>query len=84
MLKSTHDLTVTPQPLADQWMGRCSCGGWSATASLNEMDRHQALAELRRQLHGHITRVTGATDYSYSIRFDMSDVDRIGVHTDPR
>lgn len=28
----THRLHLEPQPIADQWLGRCACG-WVATAS---------------------------------------------------
>ena len=37
-----HKLTLTPQPMADQWMGECSCGHWRHTASLYQFDTREA------------------------------------------
>lgn len=37
----THTLTLKPQPIADQWMGECSCG-WRHTASLLQFDTREA------------------------------------------
>lgn len=36
-----HTLTLKPQPIADQWMGECSCG-WRHAASLNQFDTREA------------------------------------------
>ena len=36
-----HTLTLKPQPMADQWMGECSCG-WRHTASLYQFDTREA------------------------------------------
>ena len=36
-----HKLTLKPQPMADQWMGECSCG-WRKTASFYEATTREA------------------------------------------
>ncbi|OWK27592.1 hypothetical protein SPDO_32750 [Sphingomonas dokdonensis] len=32
-----HVLSLEPQPIADQWMGRCTCG-WRMIASLHDFE----------------------------------------------
>lgn len=49
-----HTLTKRPQPMADQWMGECSCG-WRTTVSLYSIsDRDAVLTEIARQHGKHI------------------------------
>lgn len=45
-----HTLTLKPQPMADQWMGDCSCG-WRRTASLYEFDTREAAIARIELLH---------------------------------
>jgi hypothetical protein len=55
------DLTLEPQPIADQWMGRCSCGRWQATASMYQHDtRESAIGEIRRLWGEHVIEVPHA------------------------
>lgn len=45
-MSEKHTLTKEPQPIADQWMGRCSCG-WRTTVSVYEIaDRDALLHEI--------------------------------------
>lgn len=49
-----HTLTLEPQPIADQWMAKCSCG-WRSTESFHETpDRDDLIAvlSLRHEDHG--------------------------------
>jgi hypothetical protein len=56
-----HTLTLEPQPIADQWMARCSCG-WRDRLSFHEVEGKEALlAELRRRFKVHTDEATGAT-----------------------
>lgn len=46
MTRELHLLSKEPQPIADQWMGKCSCG-WRTTVSFYEIpDRDQLLEEI--------------------------------------
>jgi len=52
-----HELTLEPQPIADQWMAKCACG-WRDTASFYEFDdRDDLLAELRMRHAKHVDKV---------------------------
>jgi hypothetical protein len=44
-MSKSHKLTLKPQPMADQWMGECSCG-WRRTESLIVHTRDSAIREI--------------------------------------
>lgn len=49
-----HALTLEPQPIADQWMAKCSCG-WHSTASFYDFPNRDALLEeLRKRFKQHV------------------------------
>lgn len=49
-----HTLTREPQPIADQWMAKCSCG-WRSPVSFWEFDTQEAVfAEIDRRFRDHI------------------------------
>lgn len=53
-----HNLTKEPQPIADQWMGKCSCG-WQTTVSAYEIsDRDTLLVEIDRRYGEHVAQTT--------------------------
>jgi len=45
-----HTLTIEPQPIADQWMAKCSCG-WRQTESFWKTPDRDALLEKLRTAH---------------------------------
>lgn len=46
----THTTSIEPQPIADQWMAKCSCG-WRKSFSTYEFDDPRAEAELEAEVH---------------------------------
>nr|WP_312295965.1 hypothetical protein [Brevundimonas diminuta] len=51
-----HKLTLEPQPIADQWMAKCSCG-WRATESFwTTPDRDDLLAKLKERYQAHMNK----------------------------
>lgn len=52
-----HALTLEPQPIADQWMAKCSCG-WQMTESFwTTPDRDDLLVKLRAAHVSHCAEV---------------------------
>ncbi|WP_157073614.1 hypothetical protein [Sphingomonas soli] len=50
-----HTLTREPQPIADQWMAKCSCG-WRKPVSFYDFStREDVFAEIDRLFAQHIT-----------------------------
>lgn len=56
----SHTLTLEPQPIADQWAGRCACGEWKATISLWSVRDRDAALDFLRTNHRHHLRAVGA------------------------
>lgn len=55
-----HGLTLEPQPIADQWMGKCSCG-WRKAVSFWDIEDRDALIAVIRRLHSEHVAVAAAT-----------------------
>lgn len=45
-----HTLALEPQPIADQWMGRCNCG-WTTTASFYEFPDRETVISVINTRH---------------------------------
>jgi len=57
-----HALTLEPQPMADQWMGKCSCG-WRTTVSIYEAPTREAtIQEIRRRHAEHTVELVKEGD----------------------
>lgn len=53
-----HELELVPQPTADGWQAKCSCGKWKTFASFYEYrTKDDLIAELSRQHSSHITPI---------------------------
>lgn len=54
-----HALAIEGQPIADQLMGKCSCG-WRLTASFYEFPtRDEAVAKIDREFATHVATSDG-------------------------
>jgi hypothetical protein len=49
-MSTEHRLTLEPQPIADQWMAKCSCG-WRKAVSLYEHAHGWQAREAARKAH---------------------------------
>lgn len=57
---SAHELKLIPQPIADGWQAKCTCG-WKSFSYFQDFDatdhfgtRDEVLAELQKQFNLHI------------------------------
>lgn len=56
-----HALTKEPQPIADQWMGKCTCG-WRTTVSFYEIpSRYELLREIDERHARHVGGSVGGS-----------------------
>jgi hypothetical protein len=57
-----HTLELIPQPIADGWQGKCSCGEWKSMSYFQDFDaplldhfgsREEVIADLQKQFEQH-------------------------------
>lgn len=64
IVPNSHQLTIQPQPMAEQMRGDCSCGHWTSFASVFAYPGEGgAAAELRRQHAEHLGCFFGSTEW---------------------
>lgn len=80
-MKAEHKLTFQAQPIADQWMAKCSCG-WRSNASLYEFsERDVLLAELRNRFEKHVADVQGE-NMTDNLRYALEPDDKFVITCD--